>query len=552
MRTSSATRLLLALALLAPEAPVTAAAAAAVKAGPAAGSWAKVVGNAAQAAPAGSGVLKALGHIRLDLALRPDSPAALEFAAHSGAEAASLARLDPAAQLEAVSGLVQAAGASLDARAEALIARKTFTDEDKAELVELSQRWYYLSEKNASEVRSLAQSAGVWKSKPLSAARRMARALQGKSSGDAELVEREMDFVFSGAEALVQASGAKPAELEPYLRRSMDEAMERLRDRGVKRTDLPNALLEDHDEIFGRSSARSLAKALGDPRAWTEFVSAASLRAVEKLEIGYEAHQGKLAKAADQDALRIAVPSWHPLHGRFTSVAERLTALVGPAEWKADGRKLFTIAGIPVHLESGVLLMLGLIAWSSGFGQAAVMAYLFSTILAHELAHAFAARAFGLPTRYITLNPFGGGAMIPRGMSGFASGLSIALAGPAMSLAAGALFVAAGGWLALPAMAEAGRLSVSLAWLNLLPVFPLDGARALLSALGKPLGAARAAKIVSTLGVALSLTLVPYLGFQYILQPFSRAFFIPLWMGIGFAASRALRHHAGTVKIDGR
>jgi Zn-dependent protease len=176
------------------------------------------------------------------------------------------------------------------------------------------------------------------------------------------------------------------------------------------------------------------------------------------------------------------------------------------------------IFGVQVRMHWSLLAILALIVLQLGAGffprwhpdwprsmcwVCAVVAsalFLFS-VLAHELAHALAARATRTPVRGITLFLFGGIAHLEGEPRGPLAELLIAFVGPLVSLALGAGATAAGfamlgsGWLDAQAPAielllrEAGPVPSLLVWLgpvnlalaafNLLPAYPLDGGRML-------------------------------------------------------------------------
>ncbi len=109
----------------------------------------------------------------------------------------------------------------------------------------------------------------------------------------------------------------------------------------------------------------------------------------------------------------------------------------------------------------------------------------------HELGHSFSASALGYRLKRITLMPFG--AMLTGDAENLkpADQLKIALAGPLVNLGVGLLFVAL--WWIFPEFYPytdvAVEANLSLAIINFLPVFPLDGGRilrALLLAKFKP------------------------------------------------------------------
>ena len=111
----------------------------------------------------------------------------------------------------------------------------------------------------------------------------------------------------------------------------------------------------------------------------------------------------------------------------------------------------------------------------------------FASVLAHELAHSFVARANGVPVHSITLFIFGGMARIAQEPKRPRDEFFMALAGPAASIAIAILFGAiwfATSNLSKPIAALAswlGLINGILAIFNLIPGFPLDGGRVLRS-----------------------------------------------------------------------
>jgi Zn-dependent protease len=157
------------------------------------------------------------------------------------------------------------------------------------------------------------------------------------------------------------------------------------------------------------------------------------------------------------------------------------------------GLGLGRVLGIPVRLDlswfAGLLLFVAVSRelWAEDLPgpTAALLAVAFSlayfaSVLVHELAHALAARALGVPTAEIRLFVFGGVARI-RGEPAEAGGEALmAMAGPLASVTlAGLLALAAdatrGSAADLLGLLFAGNLV--LAAFNLLPGFPLDGGR---------------------------------------------------------------------------
>ncbi len=129
-----------------------------------------------------------------------------------------------------------------------------------------------------------------------------------------------------------------------------------------------------------------------------------------------------------------------------------------------------------------------------------LFAFLAATVAAveHECAHAFAARRFGFSLDRVVLMPYG--AVISGDLSGMTpkQELAVCAAGPLVN-AVTALFFAALWWLypeTYPYTDVAAQVSLSLAVVNLIPAFPLDGGRVLRVFL-RPIGARRS-KIVCT------------------------------------------------------
>jgi Zn-dependent protease len=108
---------------------------------------------------------------------------------------------------------------------------------------------------------------------------------------------------------------------------------------------------------------------------------------------------------------------------------------------------------------------------------------LFTSVLAHELAHSLVGRANGVPVKSITLFIFGGVAQMTKEVTKASAELKMAAAGPACSLAIGGLFGLI--WLltkgAASSVAEMASwlaiINVALAVFNMIPGFPLDGGR---------------------------------------------------------------------------
>jgi Zn-dependent protease len=162
--------------------------------------------------------------------------------------------------------------------------------------------------------------------------------------------------------------------------------------------------------------------------------------------------------------------------------------------------KIASIAGIPVHVTVPWLAFAALVIWGTyqnllgaplltqreALGWSLANAALFyGSIVVHELAHAFTARAFHVPVLGITLVFWGGYTETNATERGPLASFLISAAGPFSTLAlAGAFWLAARLADGVPAelLGNLAFLSLLFAGLNTLPGFPVDGGRMLLAA----------------------------------------------------------------------
>jgi Zn-dependent protease len=583
MKPTRSAALVLSLALLGFAAPLLRAAGAysagAPVSGKAAGAWgAAVVQSAAafQSNPALSAGLPALngalGQLRLELTLRPESQAALAFVAHlpAGVDAKAFAALPEEARLGLLNDAVGAVSAHLHERAGVLLEASSageLSDAARRELEDVAARWFYLDEKTGDAVRDAAEDAQAQAA--LRLGNRIASALeQPKDDKPAKVVASELSGVFAGAARLVD----RPATLAPYVARALDEADARAQTRGVPAGQIYATLIAGHAQVFGTLADRGLFNTLRARGEWTEFVAAASLHAAERLNaVGGVTHQ-LLAKAAETDDLRLAIPAWHPLFGRYPSIAHWLAEVHGKPADDSKGKLLFTAAGIPVRADRTMIpaLALGAYQFSSIFAHAAagrlggpalllmglaVTVLLYASVLAHEFGHATAAKAFGIRTRYIVINWLGGGAAVVRGFRQALPESVIAVAGPIVSALCGVFFLAAShvfaGTLLAPILLLAGSMNFLLAAYNLFPFFPMDGARVLRAGLTRLLGSYRATRLTGVISLVLS-CLVAGSGMMMVLSG-APGGIMRLLIGLFFAyASKQMGVHPGTVTIDER
>ncbi|MBI2714235.1 MAG: site-2 protease family protein [Rhizobiales bacterium] len=178
------------------------------------------------------------------------------------------------------------------------------------------------------------------------------------------------------------------------------------------------------------------------------------------------------------------------------------------------------VAGTVVRVHLTFLLFLAWIffaSYASGGAATAVdslvfMLLLFLCVLLHEFGHIFTARAFGVPTSYVTLLPIGGVAQLERIPEEPGQEFLIAIAGPLVNVFITILLVVIGG-ATLQSSAAAGldnmqfslidrlaAVNLFLALFNMIPAFPMDGGRVLRALLASRLGYVRATEIAAAIG----------------------------------------------------
>ncbi len=172
--------------------------------------------------------------------------------------------------------------------------------------------------------------------------------------------------------------------------------------------------------------------------------------------------------------------------------------------------RLCTAFGVPVFATPGTLFLLVilLLFYGGGGPQQMVGALIiavvaFGSIIAHELGHAYAIRKLGYGTSTIVLGALGG-VCEWRARPNRWDSIKISLAGPAVSL--GLAAVGFGLLLALAPILQASYLlkmfvfalaALNLLWglFNLIPIFPMDGGRALRTYLGTRMPERRAIRL---------------------------------------------------------
>ncbi len=186
------------------------------------------------------------------------------------------------------------------------------------------------------------------------------------------------------------------------------------------------------------------------------------------------------------------------------------------------------IGGIAINIHVSWILIFILVTWTlagSYFPQnypqwspvlywtvgVATSVLFFVSVLLHELAHSFVARARGLPVRDITLFIFGGVAQIGEEPETPGTEFVMALVGPLTSIMLGVVFGAVWFWSRTVSepLAALGMylalINVVLGLFNMIPGFPLDGGRVLRSILWQATGSLqRATRWASLVGQAVA------------------------------------------------
>jgi Zn-dependent protease/CBS domain-containing protein len=185
------------------------------------------------------------------------------------------------------------------------------------------------------------------------------------------------------------------------------------------------------------------------------------------------------------------------------------------------------VAGTVVRIHLTFLLFLAWIfaaSYAQGGAAAAVdsllfLLLLFLCVLLHEFGHIFTARAFGVPTPYVTLLPIGGVAQLERIPEEPGQEFLIAIAGPLVNVAIATLLVLFAGAnlhmaaatamdnMKIPLLDRLAAVNLFLALFNLIPAFPMDGGRVLRAALATRFGYVRATEIAAAIGQVVAFAL---------------------------------------------
>lgn len=146
---------------------------------------------------------------------------------------------------------------------------------------------------------------------------------------------------------------------------------------------------------------------------------------------------------------------------------------------------------IKIHPLFGVLVIITIF-----FGGGASMLWTFLAVLLHESGHYFVAKSRGYVMGSLVLMPFGA-EMSTKENFDSKSSVMIGLAGPLTNIILALITV--GIWWIFPSLYSATKAflnaNISMAFFNLLPVYPLDGARVLVGLSKNKLKALRWLKI---------------------------------------------------------
>jgi Zn-dependent protease len=182
--------------------------------------------------------------------------------------------------------------------------------------------------------------------------------------------------------------------------------------------------------------------------------------------------------------------------------------------------KVASVFGIEVRIHVSFLLLLAYFGFQSGTFQSVLfILILFVCVLLHEFGHAFAARAFGIRTRDITLYAIGGIARLNRIPDKPWQELTVAIAGPLVNVVIAAALIFVTHVTAafqqfdelesprIELLAKVAAANLYLVVFNLIPAFPMDGGRILRALLAMLMPYAQATQIAAWIGQVLAVLL---------------------------------------------
>lgn len=177
-----------------------------------------------------------------------------------------------------------------------------------------------------------------------------------------------------------------------------------------------------------------------------------------------------------------------------------------------------------------------------------VYSFLIFTLCAvvHEMGHSLVASQRGYKLKRIVLMPYGAIVFGDNDDMSYGDEATIALAGPFVSLTASFIFVSF--WWLIPDLYPYTETCVlanlTIATVNMLPAYPLDGGRVLLSVLSCCLKRKTAIKICKAIGLVFSLLVLAFFIYSLIIkQPnFSVLFFASFMFFGNFFVSKDLKY----------
>ncbi|RJQ12650.1 MAG: site-2 protease family protein [Dehalococcoidia bacterium] len=232
----------------------------------------------------------------------------------------------------------------------------------------------------------------------------------------------------------------------------------------------------------------------------------------------------------------------------------------------SQGLVLGRIRGIAIRVHWSWLFVVALLSWSLANGYFSeefawsapkrwgwaigCALFFFTSVLLHELSHAFVALHYRMRVPSITLFIFGGVSSIEGEMQSPGQEFRVAIAGPLLSLVLGMTLATAGiltGGDTGSVIVYLGFANVTLGIFNLLPGFPLDGGRVFRSAAWAKTGdLTKATRIAAALGTGIAWLLIA-VGVLWVL-------FISLagawYILIGYFLKTASESALGQVLVD--
>jgi len=222
-----------------------------------------------------------------------------------------------------------------------------------------------------------------------------------------------------------------------------------------------------------------------------------------------------------------------------------------------SGFKVARLFGIDISVTPSWILIFALVTWSVATGwfnleawstttlwTVSVVAALlfFVSVLVHELAHSFVARAQGIPVRGITLWMLGGVSTIESEATSPGREALLAGIGPVSSLVIGLACWYGGHAIGSSSIARAvliylGFINVVLAVFNMVPGFPLDGSKVLHAALWSVThDVLKATRWAARIGLAIGVLMIGYGLFSLVGYNVGFGSYVgPLWFAfIGF------------------